>query len=103
MKLSWIYLALAATAMAEEDERGQKVKNTLQRFLFWSKAFRGYSKETLLKHSILPWKYKKAGRFEKLLVFARSYSIVIPGSVSLVRKHTTPFPLFLILTVQYSK
>ena len=26
MKLSWIYLALAATAMAEEDERGQKVK-----------------------------------------------------------------------------
>ena len=34
MKLSWIYLALAATAMAEEDERGQKVKNTLQIFLF---------------------------------------------------------------------
>ena len=57
MKLSWIYLALAATAMAEEDERGQKVKNPLQRFLFCSKAFRRYISETLFKISIL--KYSK--------------------------------------------
>ena len=55
MKLSWLYLALAATAMAEEDERGQKVKNTLEKFLFCSKAFRRFISETLFKISILQY------------------------------------------------
>ena len=36
----------------------------------------------------------KAGRFEKILDFARSHSIVTGDSVSLMRHHATPFLLF---------
>ena len=51
---------------------------------------------------ILPSRSKKAGRFEKLLGFARSPSIVIRGSVSLSCA-TIPHPscFFLILRILY--
>lgn len=55
MKFSWIYLALAATAIAEEDERGQKVKNTLRKFSFCSKAFRRYKWNSIQNFYITIW------------------------------------------------
>ena len=42
---------------------------------------------------ILPLRFKKAGRFEKLLCFARSHFIVTCGSVSLSCA-TTPHPSY---------
>merc|ERR1712170_56479 len=45
MKLSWIYLALAATAMAEEDERGQKGSNACQGIQLPSESFKCKNKK----------------------------------------------------------
>ena len=47
----------------------------------------------LLKPILLPLRSKKAGRFEKLLGFARSPFFVTRGE-SLVQQLTTPFLLF---------
>ena len=56
------------------------------------------------KRFLLPLRSKKAGRFEKLLGFARSHSIICDTwlSESLVRHHTTPFLLFEISTVYFT-
>merc|ERR1719333_942595 len=45
MKLSWLYLALAATAMAEEDERGQKGSNACQGIQLPSESFKCKNKK----------------------------------------------------------
>ena len=58
--------------------------------------FVSYSKQGL----DLPLRSKKAGRFEKLLGFARTHFIVTL-SEPFVRHHTTPFLLFSILTIHY--